>query len=263
MAELQFTFKRYEEKYMLSEEQYQRLRSLLGEYMEEDPHGQSTICNIYYDTDTYALVSRSLEKPVYKEKFRVRSYGVAREDSEVFVEIKKKYDGVVYKRRVRGIPDTARRFIQYGERLSDNAQIQNEISWFLQYYKPEPKMFIGYEREAFFGKNDHEFRLTFDRNIRYRLERLDLQEGDDGTVILPEGRVLMELKTIAAVPVWMSGFLSDERLYPVSFSKYGTCYKRELAIKQQKVLADREAAASRITRKNENQTEETVCITAF
>lgn len=264
MAQLQFTFKRTEEKYMLTEEQFARLREYFQEYMKADPYGESTICNIYYDTKDYDLIRYSLEKPFYKEKFRVRSYGVPKENSEVFVEIKKKYDGIVYKRRVRGIPSTVRNLVEKGELLDDNKQIQNEIIWFIDHYKPTPKMFIGYERTAFFGKDDHEFRLTFDRNIRYRKENLTLEAGDEGTVILPKGKVLMELKTIDAVPMWMTQFLSKEQIYPISFSKYGTCYLREVGLEKEKESNSVMNADSYKEKNNEgNDSEEKICLTAY
>lgn len=228
MAGTLYSFKRYEEKYMLSNDQFRLLEPLLAEYMIPDKHGESTICNIYYDTDDYELIRRSLEKPVYKEKFRVRSYGIPNEKSPVFVEIKKKYDGVVYKRRVEGKLDTAKAFIENGVRLEDNEQIQNEIEWFLGHYKPSPKMYIAYERRAFFGKDNSEFRLTFDRNIRYRTDELILENGDRGEKIISDNEVLMELKTLDAVPLWLTSALSRMEAYPVSFSKYGTCYKQEL-----------------------------------
>lgn len=228
MSKQQFVFKRYEEKYMLTEEQFTKLMARAREYIIPDSFGESTICNIYYDTDSYELIRRSIEKPDYKEKFRTRSYGVPDKNGEVFVEIKKKFDGIVYKRRVKGNPGTTDDFINRGVRLNDNEQIQNEITWFLNFYKAYPKMFVGYERTAYYGADDREFRLTFDRNIRYRTKRLRLEDGSDGEVILEPGKVLMEVKVLAAIPGWLSKFLNEEGIYPVSFSKYGTCYKREL-----------------------------------
>ena len=228
MAGTLYSFKRYEEKYMLTDAQFEMLWPLLDQYMLPDKHGQSTICNIYYDTDTYELIRKSLEKPIYKEKFRVRSYGIPTEDSSIFVEIKKKYDGVVYKRRVEGNLKTAKDFINKGIRLNDNEQIQNEIEWFLKHYKPSPKMYIAYERQAYFGKENSQFRLTFDKNIRYRLNELSPEAGDAGEKIIPDDVCLMELKTLDAVPMWLTKALSELECYPVSFSKYGTCYKREL-----------------------------------
>lgn len=228
MSKVQYIFKRYEKKYIISDEQYHRLIKYAENYVIPDEYGESTICNIYYDTDTYELIRRSIDKPVYKEKFRLRSYGVPSDNDEVFAEIKKKYDGIVYKRRVRGDLDSTKRFLERDERLDDSEQIQNEIQWFLNNYKAVPKMFVAYERTAYYGKYDKEFRITFDRNIRYRTNRLELDQGDDGTVIQERGTVLMEVKVLHSVPEWLVRFLSEEKIYPVSFSKYGNCYKEEL-----------------------------------
>ena len=93
-------FNRVEKKYLLNEEQYHNLIILINEYMDHDKFYKSTICNIYFDTDDYELVRTSIEKPIYKEKLRLRSYNVPSLDDEVFFEIKKKYNSIVNKRRI-------------------------------------------------------------------------------------------------------------------------------------------------------------------
>lgn len=226
--DIQYSFKRYEKKFLLTAEQYEKLLPFLTERLKADKYGLHTICNIYYDTEHFGLIRNSVEGPAYKEKFRLRSYGVPNEDSVIFAEIKKKSDGVVYKRRVDGNPSEILGFVSEGSFLDRDKQIQREIQWFLQVNEPVPKVFIGYDRAAFFGKEDRELRVTFDRNIRWRTDRLDLRMGDEGEPVLPEERIVMEVKTPAAIPLWLVKLLSERQIYPASFSKYGACYQRHI-----------------------------------
>ena len=121
-------FKRHELKYLVSAEQREFIESEFARYMIPDEHGESTICNIYYDTPDFRLIRRSLEKPVYKEKLRLRSYGTASKDEKVFLELKKKYKGIVYKRRISLNCDEAQDALKNGERLPENSQIAKEIN---------------------------------------------------------------------------------------------------------------------------------------
>ena len=218
-------FKRYELKYMLSLEQKKKILEAMSKYMELDKYGRSTIRNIYFDTASYRLIRRSIEKPAYKEKLRVRSYSEATPDSTVFVEIKKKYEKVVYKRR---LPLSEREAMSWVCRESDcpvNTQISREIDYFIDFYrKLKPSMFLSYEREAYYDKGGGDFRVTFDDNILCRQTDINLCSGIYGTSILPEGTVLMELKCSGGIPLWMVEVLSRERIYKTSFSKYGTAY---------------------------------------
>ena len=193
--------------------------------MKKDAYGEYTICNIYYDTDDYRLIRASLEKPVYKEKLRVRSYGVPQEDGKVFVELKKKFDGVVYKRRITTGIQNMEPFLS-GELPSENfGQIGREIRYFQSFYRTAPKVFIGYDRLAFVGIDDPRLRITFDTNLRWRDTDADLRLGDRGAPIaLPGGEVLMEVKIPGACPLWLSRLLSEAGAFPTSFSKYGACY---------------------------------------
>lgn len=221
----QMVFKRYELKYLLTKEQANIIKKRMWEYMIGDEHGKNTIFSLYYDTPDYLLARRSMEKPVYKEKLRLRSYGVAKPDTEVFVEIKKKYKGIVYKRRISMVKEEADRYLLKGERLQDN-QISREIDFFLNRYgNLAPRIFLSYEREAFFAKDNHEFRVTFDENILWRCEDMDLEKGAYGEPILEEDKVLMEVKTADAVPLWFVEILSELKVYKTSFSKYGNAYK--------------------------------------
>ncbi|MCD8155520.1 MAG: polyphosphate polymerase domain-containing protein [Clostridiales bacterium] len=229
MAEIQHSFQRYEKKFLLTPAQYESIRPVLMERMEEEVYGLHTVCNIYYDTPSYELIRTSIEAPVYKEKFRLRSYGVPTDGDYIYAEIKKKYAGTVYKRRVEGHPGEIREFLEGRHFFSHDRQIQREIRWFLHSYQPMPKVFIGYERNAFLGRKERDLRVTFDRNLRWRREKLELTQGDEGEPILPDGRIVMEVKMAQAMPLWLSALLSENRIYHASFSKYGVCYRLHLA----------------------------------
>lgn len=222
---IQSSFKRYEKKYMLTDRQYEDFIIGMSEYMKSDIYGQTTNCNIYYDTDNWDLIRKSIERPVYKEKLRVRSYGVPQSGDKVFVELKKKYEGIVYKRRIAMGAELTEKYLAGGQRLSPGTQIGREIEYFQKIYKSEPKVYIAYDRTSFAGKEDSELRITFDRNIRYRDYDLDLRCGDFGEGLLPEGSVLMEIKVPETAPMWMAKLISKLEIRPISYSKYGTFYK--------------------------------------
>lgn len=237
MKATQWSFQRIEEKYLLSLEQYDRLRNVLQYLIEPDDYPSSTICNIYYDTQDYSLIRKSMEKPVYKEKFRLRSYGVPRENSPVFMEIKKKFNGIVYKRRVQTDECSATKYLAGGELPEVNdQQILNEIEWFRHNYKIMPRVFLAYDRLAFKAVSDPELRITFDRNIRYRTTDLDLTKGDYGAPLLFNNEVLMEIKIPGAAPVWLSSVLSELEIFPVSFSKYGMSYKQLMEQEDEEIM---------------------------
>ena len=236
MAKTNYVFKRVEKKFLLTRVKYNLLLERLEEYMCADDYGKHTIGNIYYDTDTYALISHSIEKPNYKEKLRVRSYGVPNGDSKVFIEIKKKYDGVVYKRRIALPLDEAKAYLEEGMRPKKETQILKEIDYFLGFYQPKPKLFLAYDRIAYFGKEDKEVRVTFDHNIRSRDYDLSLDKGDYGTLLLSDDQYLMEVKVAGAMPNWMARLFSELEIYPTSFSKYGNIYKQSIISNRRKEL---------------------------
>ena len=226
---VQFSFQRVEKKYLLTPAQYERLRQQLAAYMQEDEYGKTAICNIYYDTEDWELIRRSLEKPIYKEKLRVRSYGIPAEDGTVFVELKKKYDGIVYKRRIHTEAYRVEPFLGGLEPPETYGQIGREIGWFQRQYRTAPRVFIAYDRIALAGIGDPSLRVTFDTRLRWRDTALDLCLGDAGSPILPgDDRILMELKLPGVCPLWLSWMLTGLQLYPTSFSKYGTCFARYL-----------------------------------
>ncbi len=222
---IQTVFKRYEMKYLLTRQQKQTLLQAMAEHMVLDQYGRTLIRSIYYDTGNYRLIRRSIDKPAYKEKLRVRSYGQPSPDSPVFVELKKKYAGVVYKRRIRLPADDAMAWLEHRKSPVDT-QIAREVDYFLDFYEAlYPTVLLSYEREAYAARDGSDFRVTFDDNILCRREDLSLTSPVYGTPLLPPDQVLMEIKCHQGMPLWMVKVLSREGIYKTSFSKYGTAYQ--------------------------------------
>jgi SPX domain protein involved in polyphosphate accumulation len=220
----QLIFKRYEIKYMITKSQAELIKQAMKEHMIADVHGKSTILSLYFDTPDYRLIRKSLERPIYKEKLRLRSYGLAGEDTQVFVELKKKYESVVYKRRIGMTKKEADDYLLKGKQVSD-CQIAKEVDYFMDLYEDiRPSVLLSYEREAFYDKDNHEFRVTFDDNILWRDYNLSLDSGIYGSPILDKDKILMEVKAADAFPLWFVQLLSRNRIYQTSFSKYGTAY---------------------------------------
>ena len=147
----QAIFKRYEIKFLISKSQVEELKYIMFEYMKADKYGKSTICNLYFDTPDFLLIRRSIEKPLYKEKLRLRSYGSATEEKKVFPELKKKYKGIVYKRRLEMSEKQAMACLT-GKEIFPNTQIGKEIAYcFERYQGLAPRVFLSYEREAFYN----------------------------------------------------------------------------------------------------------------
>lgn len=223
------TFMRREMKFILSAEQYAAVRAAIAPYVTEDKYGKHTICNIYCDNDNFDLIRKSLDKPVYKEKLRLRSYGTATDDSTAFLEIKKKFKGVVYKRRVELPYKTALDYLTRGIEPNFESQQLSEIDYMIKRNSLKPKIVICYDRRAFFGNEDREFRITFDSNIRSRTTDLDLRSGDYGEPLYGQPFRVMEIKVAQAMPLWMTRILSELKIYQGSFSKYGSIHRAAVA----------------------------------
>lgn len=231
-------FNRCEKKYLLNQEQYEAMLDKINDYMVLDAYNKNhqfyKISNIYYDTVNNDIIRTCIDKPVYKEKLRIRSYGVPSIEDHVFIEIKKKYDGIVYKRRTQMQLKDAYRYLSGNVSASyiiqNNSKINNqvfgEIDYYKNFYKIVPKVYLSYDRLAYFEKNDGDFRITFDTNITARREAIRLEYGSFGELLLPENMYLMEIKINRAVPLWFAKIMSSLNIYPISFSKYGTEYKR-------------------------------------
>ena len=224
----QTVFKRYEFKYLLTADQKERVLDAMRPYMTLDQYGRTTIRNLYFDTDTYRLIRRSIEKPSsFKEKLRIRSYAKAQTDSTVFVEIKRKYQDLVYKRRVSLPYNVAVDWTTGVRHCGLDTQISREIDYFLDYYQTlRPAAFLSYDREAYFANDGSDFRVTFDENVQARDTDLSLCEPIGGNALLDADRVLMEIKCSGGIPLWMTAVLSRERIFKTPFSKYGTAYKQ-------------------------------------
>ncbi|MBQ9392374.1 MAG: polyphosphate polymerase domain-containing protein [Oscillospiraceae bacterium] len=221
--------KRYELKYLLNAQQTAFLKERLRGHMELDEYGRTSIASLYYDTPDYRLIRTSIEKPPFKEKVRLRSYGLATDDSPVYLELKRKSDGVVYKRRVQTTIPLVKKFFDGDGDICAGGQINREITYFRDYYRTlAPACLIIYDREAYFEPGG-DLRLTIDHNPRYRAEQLDLRRSMYGTSLLPEGHTILEIKVQQAMPLWLCSILSEGRIYKNSFSKYGEAYKQQLA----------------------------------
>ena len=235
---IQTVFKRYELKFLLTAEQKARLLPEIEKRMQLDKYGRTLIKNLYFDTDSYRLIRRSLEKPDYKEKLRIRSYGQTSPESTVFVELKKKYNGVVYKRRIPMEEKSAMAWLRSWDNGPDS-QIAEEIRYFAGYYETlHPTVYLSYEREAYYCTDGSDFRLTFDDNILCRQENLSLCSDNYGAPLLPEGSVLMEVKCPGGIPLWLTSLLSREKLYKTSFSKYGTAYQAMIFSKRKENITN-------------------------
>ena len=222
-------FNRYEKKYLLDQATYEAIASQLCERMTLDVYnnevGFYTIGNLYFDTVDDTLIKKSLSKPIYKEKLRIRAYGVPELDSRVFLEIKKKVDGLVNKRRTSMTLSEAYAFVETGEippkKPYHNSQVIREIAYFLERYDLKPASYIAYDRKALFSGD---LRITFDTHIRSRREMLGLECGDFGKPVLEPGMWLMEVKASTAFPLWFVKLLSEYKINASSFSKYGWEY---------------------------------------
>jgi SPX domain protein involved in polyphosphate accumulation len=227
-------FQRWELKYLVNERQRAALEQAFCGRMTPDFHGESTVCNIYYDTPDFRLIRQSLDKPVYKEKLRMRSYGPAAADQTVFLELKKKYQGIVYKRRIEIRQDAAVKFLSGDAPLPVDSQIGREIAYALKFYgNLAPAVHLSYDRQAFFAADDPAVRVTFDRNICWRAEELSLTAQPGGEDLLRPCQSLMEIKTGSAIPLWLVELLDAQGIRQTTFSKYGRAYESILNEKNQ------------------------------
>ena len=219
--------KRYELKYLLTAEQTAYLKERLVGHMEPDSYGLTSIASLYYDTPTYMLIRTSVEKPAFKEKIRLRSYGIATDTSPVFLELKRKAYGIVYKRRVQATVPEAEQFFSGTLNLDENGQIDREITYFRDYYHTlVPASMILYDRTAY-CEPDGDLRLTIDRNPRYRVDAFRFDSDPVGKPLLHAGETILELKVQDVIPLWLVQILSDLNIKRGSISKYGESFRRE------------------------------------
>lgn len=229
-------FNRYENKYLMDTRAFYEIYNRLTEYMELDAYNRNdkfySISNLYYDTEQHTLVRSSLSKPKYREKLRIRAYGVPEPDAKVYLELKKKVFGLVNKRRTALKLPEAYEFVRTGRppefREGMNRQVMSEIEYFLSRYELRPMVYLAYDRIAMFSKESRDLRITFDTNIRTRRYDLKLELGDYGEQLMERGQWLMEVKAEKTIPVWLSKLLSELQMYRTGFSKYGNEYKKNI-----------------------------------
>lgn len=245
MNAYQQLFKRYEKKYRLTQSQYTFIKEAMMPYMMADAYGKHLIQNIYYDSPQYDLIRQSIEKPLYKEKLRLRCYGEADATTVTYLEIKKKFKGIVYKRRIQ-LPHLIASAYACGQlsqdqvkpyldqsRLDESLQVLCEIDWMIKRHQLKPTVYIGYEREAYQSRSAEDFRITFDSELTFRTSSLTLENDriclQHNENLTEEPLYLMEVKTPGNMPLWFTALLSAAQIFPASFSKYGHCYKAHLA----------------------------------
>ena len=221
-------FERIEKKYRITAEQKEAILREIGGRLLEDEFCRSTIQSLYLDTPDSLIIRNSIDAKgcsAYKEKIRVRSYGTPGKGDKVFFELKKKYKGIVYKRRISMTLEEAENYMEKGVCPKDS-QIMKEIDYAMEFYgRPKPAVMICYEREAYGIKDEPALRITFDSNVRYRDRELSLGKGSQGLAIIGGGEYLLEVKSDGAIPLWLAEILDRNRVYPSSFSKYGTAYQ--------------------------------------
>lgn len=218
-------FQRMEVKYLITRSQQRTLLEKIGEHMEPDRFGKSVINNIYFDTPDYRLIRESIEKPVYKEKLRLRCYGHVTDEITAFVELKKKFSGTVYKRRISMQYSEATDYLCRGKPAVQESQISREIDYVVSFYGGlMPVVDLFYDRSAYVAKDGSDLRITFDRDVRFRTEELDLRRGSDGIILTGGDVTLMEIKSVNPMPLWLVAALDELKILPSSFSKYGNAY---------------------------------------
>lgn len=224
----QSIFERVEAKYIINKSQQEKLLDRITSLIEYDEFPHSEISSVYFDTDDYRLISASLEKPAYREKLRLRSYGLKDGNSEVFLELKKKYLGVTYKRRKAMRYFEALDLVKEGIKPDDD-QITNELAYMFQRYPDlKERVLICYSRDSYVGKNDSNLRVTFDYDVRYSLNDPSLQNSKPESVLSDDDMIIMEIKTLNAMPLWLSHVLDEFRIFPGNYSKYGKIYETKI-----------------------------------
>ncbi len=227
------TFERREKKMLIDNTQVNDFVNDILEYMTPDEYNVGgepyMISNIYFDDDGDNVIRHSVSKPQFKEKLRIRSYGVPDKDTKVYIEIKRKLKGIGTKRRAKLPLWQLNEYLEMGKHPDGikyiDEQVLREIDYYRATYHVSPKIYISYMRNAYFGKEDKKFRLTLDKEITTRRYDLDLSLGSYGEQLLPEGKTLLEVKFEGAVPLWFARIMSKYSLSFTPYSKYGTEFK--------------------------------------
>ena len=217
-------FKRYELKFVLSQDQYSSIYEIIAQHLPQDTYGEYMVQSLYFDTDNWDVIRTSIEQPVYKEKLRLRCYGVPGIGSPIFLELKKKFRGFVCKRRIsfplKELQEKTAREIA----AVDNTQVGQELDFYLRANPVKERAHVSYKRVAFAGIGG--LRITFDSDIRFRTDLLDYEHPQGGLEILPDDLIVLEVKTVGGMPLWLAQALSKLNIFPTTFSKYGVGYKK-------------------------------------
>ena len=229
-------FRRVEQKYLITSEQYNALMEALGDKLVKDEYFYNDIYNLYLDAPDHRLIIQSIEKPMYKEKFRVRSYGLAEnEDSKVYLEIKKKFDGTSHKRRISMTLGEFYKYMEKGNRPKGaNPITLAELDYDFEKYNLQPSILINYERYSYYFRGNKDLRVTFDHNVKYRVKKPDLTNGDDMHHIIDKDMYIMEIKSLDSLPIKLSQLLAKLKIYPRGFSKPKNAYLKSLEKAKQK-----------------------------
>ena len=217
-------FRRVEKKYLITENQKNAFLKLIDDYIEKDEYFESHISNIYFDNDKFDLITTSIEKPLFKAKLRLRSYDVPSLEDKVFLEIKDKYKGVVGKRRIKIKLSDFYKYLETGS--TKDEQIMREIDYYFKKYDLHPQIFVAYDRLSYKGRDNENIRITIDENLRSRTDDLRLELGSNGKKYFQDREYIMEIKILDAMPLWLARSLSTLKIYPTSFSKVGSIYKK-------------------------------------
>lgn len=217
-------FRRVEKKYLITENQKDAFLKLIDNHIEKDEYFESHISNIYFDNDKFDLITTSIEKPLFKAKLRLRSYDIPSLEDKVFLEIKDKYKGVVGKRRIKIKLSDFYKYLETGS--TKDEQIMREIDYYFKKYDLHPQIFVAYDRLSYKGRDNENIRITIDENLRSRTEDLRLELGSNGKKYFQDREYIMEIKILDAMPLWLARSLSTLKIYPTSFSKVGSIYKK-------------------------------------
>ncbi len=236
MSVAEESFARVETKYMLTVAQERQIEDALAQqgfrWMD---FGDPTVQSLYYDTPDYQLIRASLDRPVYKEKLRLRAYGKPERVTMSFIEIKKKYRGVVYKRRVSQPLAAAFAELNSGRVGAEGGQVGQEAEWMVRRYGLQPKAVITYDRDAWFSDRWPDVRITFDRNLSFRQSDFSLASQASNTALTLPTQRLMEIKTGGSYPFWLSRLLQAVHAERIHFSKYGLAYVKYIQPKSMEV----------------------------
>ncbi len=237
-------FNRYELKFILDKSMAQEMIQALKGHVMLDQYGDGEgfyrIINLYYDTEDHLFFHETVNRQEFRQKLRLRAYNKVSIDTPVFLEIKKKYDGVVYKRRTMLTLQDAYAFLAKGQEQQDysvydasNVQILGEVAFLKRFYSLAPKVVVSYDRQAFLGIKENDLRITFDSNLRKRESDLKLESGPWGELFMDASSYILEIKVNGRIPLWLAQILSGFQCWRQGYSKYTSSYNAELFQQEQ------------------------------